>query len=306
MTSDTAALVRELISVRDLIRYSVTRMTRAGVFFGHGCTNAWDESVWLVLGALDLPLDRLEPMLDARLLAEEREHVVQLIERRVTERIPTAYLLGKAWLADVPFLVDPRVIIPRSLLAGLLPEGLQNWLPDPEAVESVLDLCCGSASLAILAAQAYPSAQIDAADLSADALAVAQQNLEYHGLTERIILRQGDLFQAVPRQRRYDLILCNPPYVNTKSMQSLPAEFQHEPRLALAGGDDGMDLVRRLLSQSAEHLTGQGILVLEIGHERDHFEAAFPALDVWWLETDAGSDEVVLLTRKALLAAEQA
>ena len=304
--SDTAALARELISVRDLIRYGVTRMTRANVFFGHGCTNAWDESVWLVLGALELPLDRLEPMLDARLLADEREHVVQLIERRATERMPTAYLLGKAWLADVPFLVDPRVIIPRSLIASLLPEGLQNWLPDPEAVESVLDLCCGSASLAILAAQAYPFAQIDAADLSVDALAVARQNLEYHGLIERITLRQGDLLQAVPPHSRYDLILCNPPYVNSESMQALPAEFQHEPTLALAGGQDGMDLVRRLLREAAEHLTEPGILVLEIGHERDHFEAAFPELDVWWLDTDAGSDEVLLITREALLAASQA
>ncbi len=296
----------QLCTVRDLIRFAATRMTKAEVFFGHGCTNAWDEAVWLVLGALDLPLDRLDPVMDARLLKHEREHIVGLIERRVTDRVPTAYLLGRAWLQGVPFVVDERVIIPRSLIASLLPEGLQAWLPDPEAVESVLDLCCGSASLAILAAQAYPFAHVHAADLSGDALAVAHQNLEFHGLTDRISLVQGDLLQAVPPGARYDLILCNPPYVNSESMRQLPAEFRHEPRLALAGGEDGMDLVRRLLEQAADHLTDAGVLVLEIGHERAYFEAAFPTLDVWWLDTDAGSDEVLLITRQALLAHQRA
>ncbi|MGE8658868.1 MAG: 50S ribosomal protein L3 N(5)-glutamine methyltransferase [Achromobacter sp.] len=290
---------QELLTLRDLIRYGVSRLNAAQVALGHGSDNAWDETVYLVLHALHLPLDTLEPFLDARVLSEERNRVLDLIDRRVTERVPAAYLTNEAWLRGHRFYVDARVIVPRSPIAELLDEGLSPWVQDAQAVDSVLDMCTGSGCLAILAALAFPYAQVDAVDVSPDALEVARRNVDDYGLGDRLTLRQSDLFDSLP-ERQYDVIICNPPYVNSGSMDALPQEYRHEPRLALAGGADGMDLVRRILGAAPRYLSENGVLVLEIGHERDFFEAAFPELSPVWLDTAEASDQLLLLTREQL------
>lgn len=290
---------QELLTLRDLIRYGVSRLNAAQVALGHGSDNAWDETVYLVLHALHLPLDTLEPFLDARVLSEERNRVLELIDRRVTERVPAAYLTNEAWLRGHRFYVDARVIVPRSPIAELLDEGLSPWVQDPQAVDSVLDMCTGSGCLAILAALAFPHAQVDAVDVSSDALEVARRNVDDYGLGDRLALHQSNLFDALP-ERQYDVIVCNPPYVNSGSMDVLPQEYRHEPHLALAGGADGMDLVRRILQAAPRYLSENGVLVLEIGHERDFFEAAFPELSPVWLDTAEASDQLLLLAREQL------
>jgi ribosomal protein L3 glutamine methyltransferase len=289
----------ELQTLRDLIRYGVSRLNAAQVALGHGSDNAWDEAVYLTLHALHLPLDTLEPFLDARVLGEERDRVLDLIDRRVTERVPAAYLTNEAWLRGHRFYVDERVIVPRSPIAELLDEGLSPWVQDPLAVERVLDMCTGSGCLAILSALAFPCAHVDAVDLSPDALDVARRNVADYGLADRLDLHESNLFDNLPA-RQYDVIVCNPPYVNSGSMDALPQEYLHEPQLALAGGDDGMDLVRRILEAAPRFLAPEGVLVLEIGHERDFFEAAFPQLSPVWLNTEAASDQLLLLTREQL------
>ena len=290
---------QELLTLRDLIRYGVSRLNAAQVALGHGSDNAWDETVYLILHALHLPLDTLEPFLDARVLDEERNRVLDLIDRRVTERVPAAYLTNEAWLRGHRFYVDARVIVPRSPIAELLDEGLSPWVQDAQAVDSVLDMCTGSGCLAILSALAFPYAQVDAVDVSPDALEVARRNVDDYGLGDRLALRQSDLFDSLP-ERQYDVIVCNPPYVNSGSMDVLPQEYRHEPQLALAGGADGMDLVRRILQAAPRYLSENGVLVLEIGHERDFFEAAFPELSPVWLDTEQASDQLLLLTREQL------
>ncbi|CAB3633564.1 MAG: 50S ribosomal protein L3 N(5)-glutamine methyltransferase [Achromobacter sp.] len=290
---------QELLTLRDLIRYGVSRLNAAQVALGHGSDNAWDETVYLVLHALHLPLDTLEPFLDARVLSEERNRVLELIDRRVTERVPAAYLTNEAWLRGHRFYVDARVIVPRSPIAELLDEGLSPWVQDAQAVDSVLDMCTGSGCLAILSALAFPYAQVDAVDVSPDALEVARRNVDDYGLADRLALHQSDLFDNLP-ERQYDVIVCNPPYVNSGSMDVLPQEYRHEPQLALAGGTDGMDLVRRILQAAPRYLSENGVLVLEIGHERDFFEAAFPELSPVWLDTEEASDQLLLLTREQL------
>jgi ribosomal protein L3 glutamine methyltransferase len=292
------------MSLIELIERCSARLTEAGVSFGQGTTNAFDEAAWLVLWRLGLPLDDLDAVADLSVEAHDLHQVEALITRRITTRQPAAYLTGEAWLQGVPFTVDARVIVPRSLIAEPLAEGtLDAWLSDQ--TRHVLDLCTGNGSLAVLAAMAWPDVTVDAADLSADALAVARLNIDRHGLADRIHLLQGDGLAAVAG-RRYDLILCNPPYVNLDSMAALPAEFRAEPALALdgnaSGGADGMDFVRRLLHDAAAHLNDHGVLVLEIGHERAHFEHAFPMLAPVWLPTSAGDDQVLLLDRDALAA----
>lgn len=275
------------------------RLHEAGVAFGHGTTNAHDEAVWLVLWRLGLPLDQLDEVAARELDASQLAAVRALVDERVRSRRPAAYLTGEAWLQGVPFTVDERVIVPRSLIAECIADGsIDPWLD--ERTHAMLDLCTGNGSLAVLAAMAWPDVHVDAADLSTDALAVARLNVERHGLGERINVFQGDGLAAVPG-RRYDLILCNPPYVNAESMAALPAEFRSEPALALAGGTDGMDFIRTLLAQAAAALAEHGVLVLEIGHERTHFEQAFPTLNPVWLATSAGEDQVLLLERPALL-----
>ncbi|GAB7536767.1 50S ribosomal protein L3 N(5)-glutamine methyltransferase [Burkholderia sp. 22PA0099] len=300
MTS-SATPATTFTTIRDVVRYAVTRFSAEQLSFGHGSDNAYDEAVYLVLHALHLPLDTLEPFLDARLLPDELDAVLQRVERRATERLPAAYLTNEAWMHGHRFYVDERVIVPRSFIGELLDDGLQPYVADPEQVGAVLELCTGSGCLAILAAEAFPNADIDAVDLSEEALEVAEINVTEYGLDHRIALHHGDLYAPLPTERldnpdlRYDVILSNPPYVNAESMAALPEEYRHEPEMALAGGEDGMDIVRRLLREAKKWLKDDGVLVVEIGNERHNVEAAFGGLDLIWLPTSAGDDSVFLI-----------
>lgn len=283
----------------DLIEASAARLAGAGVAFGHGTTNAFDEAAWLVLWQLGLPLHDLDCVEHDVIAPGQCEAVEELITKRIATRKPAAYLTREAWLQGVPFYVDERVIVPRSFIAELIAEGsIDPWLSS--RTRRVLDLCTGNGSLAVLAAMAWPDVSVDAADISADALAVARINIDRHSLGDRIRLVESDGLDAMPGP--YDLILCNPPYVNSQSMADLPAEYRAEPRLALAGGADGMDFVRDLLRMAPSRLSENGVLVLEIGNERANFETAFPQLEAVWLETSAGEDEVLLITRSSLQA----
>ncbi|MDO8347902.1 MAG: 50S ribosomal protein L3 N(5)-glutamine methyltransferase [Rugosibacter sp.] len=289
-----SAPIDELLTLRDWLRWAVSRFTAAELFFGHGTDNAWDEAIWLLLATLNLPRDRLEPFLDARLTRNERLAVANIIEQRVARRLPAAYLLNEAWLGPYRFYVDERVIVPRSYFAELLEDGLAPWVEDPEAVTSALDLCTGSGCLAIVMAHAFPNASIDAIDISPAALAVARRNITGHGLAEDVQAIESDLFAAVPG-KRYDLILSNPPYVTTAAMAALPPEYRHEPSLALAAGEDGMDVVRRILREARMHLNPGGFIAIEVGHNRAGVEAAFPELSAVWLDTASSSDMVFLV-----------
>lgn len=281
-------------TVRDLLRYAVSRFNQAELAFGHGSANAYDEAAYLILHTLRLPLDTLDPFLDARLLDDEIDAVLKVIERRAMQHVPAAYITQEAWMHGLRFYVDERVIVPRSFIGELLEDGLQPYVADPDEVGAVLELCTGSGCLAILAAQAFPNADIDAVDISHDALEVAHINVNDYALTDRIALFEGDLFAPLP-ERRYNVIIANPPYVNSTSMDALPAEYRHEPELALAGGEDGMDVVRRIIKEARNWLTDDGLLVVEIGNERVHVEAAFGGLDLVWLSTSAGDDTVFLI-----------
>jgi ribosomal protein L3 glutamine methyltransferase len=286
---------------RDLLRYAVTRFNGAKLFFGHGSAEAYDEAAYLILHTLKLPLDRLDPFLDARLLPDEVLQVLAVIERRVTERVPAAYITRQAWLGTYPFYVDERVLVPRSFIAELIPQTFSPWVQDPFAVENVLELCTGSGCLAIMMADAFPNAVVDAVDISADALAVAEHNIREYKLEGRVNPIESDLYTHVPF-KKYDLIVTNPPYVNSASMGKLPPEYRCEPQIALAGGDDGMDLVRKIVAGAAERLSPDGILVVEIGNEAEYAEAAFGHLGLTWLTTSAGDDAVFLLTAQQLQA----
>ncbi|HEU4460641.1 MAG TPA: 50S ribosomal protein L3 N(5)-glutamine methyltransferase [Methylibium sp.] len=287
------------MTLLELIQAQSARLTEAGVSFGHGTANAFDEAAWLVQWALGLPLDALDEQAARVIDVHGIAQAGALIERRITTRKPAAYLTGEAWLQGLPFTVDERVIVPRSLIAEPLADGrLDAWLSD--RTRRVLDLCTGNGSLAVLAALAWPEVQVDAGDLSRDALEVARVNVDRHGLAGRIRLVESDGLAAL--RGPYDLILCNPPYVNAASMATLPAEYRAEPALALAGGADGMDFVRVLLRDAPARMTEHAVLVLEIGHEREHFERAFPRLEAVWLATSAGDDQLLLLTREALEA----
>ena len=274
--------------------------TAGNLSFGHGTTNAADEAAWLVLWKLGLPLDTdvSDPTHNIELPAAQVASVKAFIEHRIASRKPAAYLTQEAWLQGVSFYIDERAIVPRSLIAEVLAEGsIDPWL-DPNTTR-VLDLCTGNGSLGILAALAFPDITVQGLDLSKDALAVARINIERHGLEGRMTLAESDGLKNADGV--FDLILCNPPYVNAQSMSELPAEFKAEPALALAGGDDGMDFIRQMLRDAPAHMSEHAVLVLEIGHERDYFEAAFPNLDVVWLSTSAGDDQVLLLTRQAIV-----
>jgi ribosomal protein L3 glutamine methyltransferase len=290
-----------LITVRDWLRFGISRMNQAGLHFGHGTTNAVDEAAYLILHTLHLPIDQLEPFLDACLTEVEREDVRNVFDQRVNQRIPAAYITHEAWLGEYSFYVDERVLIPRSFIANLLRARLTPWVADADCVTSALDLCTGSGCLAILMAEAFPNADIDAVDISADALAVANRNVHDYELADQIRLVQSDLYTALDNQQ-YDIIITNPPYVNAISMDELPAEYQVEPALALASGEDGLDHIRTILQHAASHLYPKGLLIAEIGHNRDALEAAFPNLPFTWLETD-GSDEFVFIVSKEQLGA---
>lgn len=291
------------VTVAAAVAQAAQRLSSAGLAFGHGTTNAEDEAAWLVLWRLGLPLDSdLSDAPDSTahrtVTAEEAAAVDALIDQRIQTRKPAAYLTHEAWLQGVPFYVDERAIVPRSFIAELLADGsIDDFLG--EHTRRVLDLCTGNGSLAILAAMAYPEVEVTGADISADALAVARINVDKHGLAQRVQLQISDGMESLPGP--WDLILCNPPYVNAQSMSNLPAEYRAEPELALAGGTDGMDFIRKLLRDAPARMSEHAVLVLEIGNEREFFEAAFPTLPVFWIETSAGEDQVLLVTRQALL-----
>ncbi|UXY16850.1 50S ribosomal protein L3 N(5)-glutamine methyltransferase [Chitiniphilus purpureus] len=292
-----------LHTLRDCLRFAVSRFNDAGLVFGHGSDNAFDEAAYLLLATLKLPLDRLDPFLDARLLPQEVAQVVDAIERRAVDRVPVAYITREAFLGQYRFHVDERVIVPRSFIGELLlADALAPWIEHPELVHRGLDLCTGSGCLAILLADAFPDALIDAVDLSPDALDVAEINVADYNLGERIDLIDGDLFEPLAGER-YDLIVSNPPYVDADSVAELPPEYLHEPSLALGSGDDGLDVTRRILEAASGHLTPHGVLVVEIGHNRAALEAAYPDLPFTWLETRSGDGFVFLLTQDALVQA---
>ncbi len=289
----------QLHTIRDILRFSVSQFNQANLFFGHGSTSAYDEAAYLILKTLHLPLDQLDPFLDARLTDNERKQVLDLIARRISDRIPAAYLTHEAWLGDYSFYVDERVIVPRSFIAELLQTQLSPWITQPDHISSVLDLCTGSGCLAILLAHCFEHAHIDALDISSDALEVAHKNVVAYDLQDRINLIQSNFFSELSAQR-YDLIISNPPYVNAESMDTLPEEYRHEPDLALASGEEGLDATHLILQNAAQHLTPNGLLIVEIGHNRDVLEQAYPQIPFTWLDTSAGDGFVFLLNRDQL------
>jgi ribosomal protein L3 glutamine methyltransferase len=296
MQIDAQANLRTL---RDVLRYAVTRFSEGHVFYGHGQIDAFDEAVFLILRGLKLPVERLDVFLDAYLTHAEINTLLEMIERRVKKRVPSAYLLNEAWLHGYRFYVDERTIIPRSFIAELLKDGLEPWVQDPAAVRDVLDLCTGSGCLGIMAADVFPVARVDAVDVSDDALLVAKRNVEDYQLQERLTLRKSDLFESLPK-KKYDLIITNPPYVTDAAMSALPREYSYEPKLALAGGTDGLDIVARILRDSRDRLKRNGTLIVEIGDGRPAFESRFASIAPTWLTTSAGDDMVFMLRQDQL------
>jgi ribosomal protein L3 glutamine methyltransferase len=297
MSIDAQANLRTL---RDVLRFAVTRFNESHVFFGHGQADAFDEAVFLVMRSLNLPIERLDVFLDAYLTHAEINTLLQQIDLRVKKRVPVAYILKEAWLQDYKFHIDERAIIPRSFIAELLKDELQPWVADPTKVTDVLDLCTGSGCLAVMAADVFPRAKVDAVDLSKDALQVAKKNVAEYRLEDRITLHEGDLFTPVAAHR-YDVVLCNPPYVTDASMARLPKEYTHEPKIALAGGADGMNVIKRLLREARSHLKRGGVLIVEVGGERATVEKQFKDVPMTWLTTSAG-DDMVFMTRQEELS----
>ncbi|TLX57274.1 50S ribosomal protein L3 N(5)-glutamine methyltransferase [Stutzerimonas nosocomialis] len=281
-----------LRTLRDYIRWAVSRFHTEQLFFGHGTDNAWDDARQLVLGALHLPYEIADSYLDCRLEDDEREHLTELLRRRIEERIPTAYLLGQAWFCGLPFIVDERVLVPRSPIAELIEQQFRPWLAQEPA--RILDLCTGSGCIGIACAYEFMDAEVVLADLSFDALEIANRNIEHHGLEERVYTVQGDGFDGLPGQR-FDLIVSNPPYVDAEDFADMPPEFGHEPALGLACGEDGLDLVRRMLAEAADHLTDKGSLIVEVGNSQVHVQALYPEVDFTWLEFSRGGHGVFLL-----------
>jgi ribosomal protein L3 glutamine methyltransferase len=296
MSIDAQANLR---TIRDVLRYAVTRMNEAGVFFGHGQADAVDEALFLVLRSLNLPVERADLFIDAFLTHAEINSLIQAIDQRVRKRVPAAYLLREAWLQGYKFYVDERVIIPRSFIAELLKDGLTPWVQDAKAVADVLDLCTGSGCLAIMAADVFPGAQVDAVDVSPDALAVAKRNIGDYQMAKRVIPVQSDLYSDLP-PKRYDIILCNPPYVTDESMAALPREYQQEPKLALAGGPDGMTIVRRVVRGARGYLKRGGMLFAEVGGGRAAAEQALKDVPLTWLATSDGDSTVFMAKQEEL------
>jgi ribosomal protein L3 glutamine methyltransferase len=292
-------LTEELFTIRDWLRFTVSRFEEAKVFYGHGTDNAYDEAAWLILSALHLPHDTLENFLDAVITESERKHLAHLIERRITDRTPTAYLVREAWLKGFKFYVDERVIVPRSFIAELLEEQLAPWIEYPELVHSAADICTGSGCLGVLLANAFPDASIDVVDISSDAIAVSNINIAEYGLQQQVHAIQSDMFSALAG-KTYDLIISNPPYVDAPSMAALPQEYRNEPQLALGSGTGGLDHTHTLLRDAPRHLNDGGLLVVEIGHNRDALLEAYPDLPFTWLEVAAGNEFVFMLTKEQL------
>ncbi|MEQ1696651.1 MAG: 50S ribosomal protein L3 N(5)-glutamine methyltransferase [Hyphomicrobiaceae bacterium] len=300
MSDQSPALVQELITVRDWLRYGVTRFSQAGLVFGHGTQSAIDEAAFLILMALHLPVDQLEPWLDARLTTTERTAIAALFDKRIETRKPASYLVNAAFIRGHRFYVDDRVIVPRSYIGELLEDGLAAVIDDPAAITSVLDVCTGSGCLAILAALTFENARVDAVELSPLALQVALRNVTDYRLHDRVRLVESDLFSALPKDARYDLIIANPPYVAAAEVASFDPEYRAEPVMAHIGGTDGLDLVRTILAEASAHLTPHGVLIVEIGTGREALEAAYPGLDFFWLDTANSEGEVFALTADAL------
>jgi ribosomal protein L3 glutamine methyltransferase len=294
-------VINHLLTIRDWLRYSVSRFEEACIFFGHGTDNAYDESVWLIMSALHLPMDTLENFFDARITPAEAKNLAHLIERRVTDRKPTAYLLREAWLKGFKFYVDERVIVPRSFIAELLENGLHPWIEYQEMVESAADICTGSGCLGVLLAHTFPNAAVDVVDISPDAIAVANINIKNYGLEEQVTAIESDMFTALAG-KTYDLIISNPPYVDAPAMAMLPQEYRNEPQIALGSGNDGLDHTHTLLREAGKHLNDGGLLIVEIGHNRDALLAAYPELPFTWLEVDSGNEFVFMLTKEQLPA----
>lgn len=291
--------IDDLLTIRDWLRYAVSRFNAAGLVYGHGTERALDEAAFLILAAVKLPIHEIDPWLEARLTREERQHLADLIEARITTRKPAPYLVGEAWIKDFRFAIDERAIIPRSYLGELMINGLEAALGDEPAITRVLELCTGAAPLAIIAAHVFPEAEIDAVDISPDALALARRNVADYGLEDRVHLHEGDLYAPVAKQR-YDLVLANPPYVTSAAVAAFPPEYQAEPALAHEGGADGLDIVRRILDGAREHLTPDGHLIVEVGHGRPALESAYPDLPFLWLDTETSEGEVFHLEARAL------
>ncbi len=289
----------ELITVRDWLRYAVSRFNGAHLVYGHGTATAFDEAAFLILHTLHLPIDQLDPWLDARLLPSERRTLADIVERRISTRKPAPYLTNEAWIGGLSFYVDERVIVPRSYIGELMRDGLADVVSDPGTVGHILDLCTGSGCLAILAAHAFPDAKIDASDISRDALAVAERNVADYGLQDRVAPILSDLLDRLA-DRRYDLILANPPYVSDAAVAAFPPEYAAEPVAAHAGGGDGLDIVRRILERAADHLTPKGTLVVEIGTGREILEREYPNVPFLWLDTAESQGEVFALQRESL------
>jgi ribosomal protein L3 glutamine methyltransferase len=296
----------QLHTIRDWLRFTVSQFEANNIFFGHGTDNSYDEAVWLVMSALHLPHDTLHNFLDAVITEPERKHLAHLIEQRVTKRVPTAYLVREAWLRGFKFYVDERVIVPRSFIAELLDfnddgeHGLQPWIEHPELINSAADICTGSGCLGILLANAFPDAQIDVVDISSDAIAVCNININNYELQDQITAIQSDMFAAL-KGKTYDLIISNPPYVDAPSMATLPTEYRNEPQIALGSGAAGLDHTNTILREAAKHLNDEGILVVEIGHNRDALEAAYPEMEFTWLQVESGDQFVFLLTKEQLV-----
>ena len=297
MTASTSLTepLSELLTVRDWLRFAVSEMHRHNVCFGQGTDNAWDDAVFLVLRSLNLPIDQLEPYLDARLLPSERQTLLHALYLRCELHTPTSYILSEAWQQGYRFEVSPSVLVPRSPIAELLVNGLSPWVDEPESISRMADICTGSGCLAILAALHFPNAHVDATDLSEAALTTARRNIDAYAVAHRVKTHAGDMLAALPDGQTYDVIICNPPYVNQASMTDLPAEFLREPNMALAGGEDGMALIKPLMANIAKKLTPEGYLLLEIGHERPYFDKAFPALSPLWIDTLATEQNLLLI-----------
>ena len=294
-----AQILTELSSIRDWLRYAVSRFEDSDVFFGHGTSNAYDEAIWLIFGFLHLPHDTIDNFLDADLTGKEKKYLLFLIEKRIKDKIPTAYLLNEAWLRDYKFYVDERVIVPRSLIAESLSENLYPWIDDPEKIFSALDLCTGSGCLGIMMAHSFQNAMIDLVDLSEKALQVAEININHYGLNDRTELIQSDLFNAL-KGKKYDLIISNPPYVNQTSVDSFPMEFLKEPSMALGSGEEGLDHTIRIINEAKRYLNDDGILIVEIGHNKEVLLNKFPKLKFQWLDVSLGNDFVFMLQKSQL------
>ncbi len=290
----------ELLTIRDWLRYAVSQFEASDIFYGHGTDNAYDEAVWLVMSALHLPMDTLNNFFDARITNVERSKLSQLLEQRISSHTPTAYLVKEAWLQGLKFFVDERVLVPRSFIAELLNDDLSPWIEYPELVESAADICTGSGCLGIMLASAFPNAAVDVVDISTDALDVANINIANYGLEDQITAIQSDMFTAL-KGRKYDVIISNPPYVDAPSMAELPAEYRNEPQIALGSGNDGLDHTHTLLREAGHYLNENGILIVEIGHNRDALQAAYPNIAFNWLEVSSGNEFVFLLTKAQLL-----